>query len=303
MFNVVKKRLYFYIFSLTLIILSLISIFTWGLNLGIDFRGGSIIELEANGLLAKTEQVKQNLAENNLPADSVRNSGNDKIVIRTRDLSNDEHNKIISDLKAKIDNNISETSYQTIGPVVSQDITNKAIWAVVVASLAIIIYIAYAFRKVPKPANSWQFGVTAVTALIHDLIVTTGFVSVIGHFYDWMVVDALFITALLTIMGFSVHDTIVVFDRLRENLLRHPTSNLESLANASIAQTISRSINTSLTTIFVLLSIFVIGGESIHHFVLTLIIGITFGTYSSIFIATMLLVSWNKKIRKQQAGA
>lgn len=301
MFNVVKNRLYFYIFSSILIALSLISIFTWGLNMGIDFRGGSILEIEASGLSEKTEVIKQKLSDSDLSVDSVRSSGNNKVVIRTKDLSTDEHNKILTELKTKVDNNISETSYQTIGPAVSQDITTKAIWAVVVASLAIIIYISYAFRKVPKPANSWQFGVTAVAALIHDLIVTTGFVSIIGHFYDFMVVDALFITALLTIMGFSVHDTIVVFDRLRENLLRHPTEKLESLANASIAQTISRSINTSLTTIFVLLSLFIIGGESIHHFVLTLIIGITFGTYSSIFIATMLLVSWNKKIEKSHA--
>ena len=150
--------------------------------------------------------------------------------------------------------------------------------------------------KVPKPANSWHFGIAAVAALIHDLIVTTGFVSVVGHFYSFMQVDALFITALLTVMGFSVHDTIVVFDRLRENMVRHPNSDIESLANDSILQTISRSINTSLTTIMVLLALFLIGGTSISHFVLILIAGITFGTYSSIFIATMLLISWQKQI-------
>ncbi|OIN89075.1 protein translocase subunit SecF [Candidatus Berkelbacteria bacterium CG_4_9_14_0_2_um_filter_42_30] len=297
MFNIVKKRTYFYIFSSLLVVLSIVSIFTWKLNLGIDFRGGSVIEISAPGLANNSEKIKEAASASGIEIDSIRNSGSDKVILRSRNLSAQEHDDLIANLKNTVDPSITEDNYQTIGPVVSRDLTNKAIWSVVIATIAIILYIAFAFRKVPKPASSWRFGITAVVALLHDLIVTTGFVSVVGHFYKFMQVDSLFITALLTIMGFSVHDTIVVFDRLRENLIRHPNNNLETLANDSILQTISRSINTSLTTILVLVTLFVIGGESIGHFVLILIAGITFGTYSSIFIATMLLVSWSKSAK------
>jgi len=297
MFNFVKNRRYFYLFSSVLIVLSIFSIFFWKLNLGIDFRGGTIIELSAANIAESSDQIQSTASASGIIIDSIRNSGNDKIILRTQDLSIEEHKSLISNLKNTVSQQIIEDNYQTVGPVISRDLTNKAVWSVIIASIAIILYIAFAFRKVPKPMVSWKFGVTAVVALIHDLIITTGFVSIFGHFYHWMQADSLFITALLTIMGFSVHDTIVVFDRLRENQIRHPNLDIETLANDSILQTISRSINTSLTTILVLLTLFIIGGESISHFVLILIVGITFGTYSSIFIATMLLVSWSKTVK------
>jgi preprotein translocase subunit SecF len=294
MFNVVKNRNYFFGFSLLLTILSIISIFTWKLNLSIDFRGGSNIEISLPNAEENLNKIREIGRESGLKIDSVRTSDNNKVIIRTDDLSADEHSLFIENLKSEFSDKVTEENYQTVGPVVSRDLTNKTIWSVVIASIAIILYIAYAFRRTPKPASSWRFGLAAVAALIHDLIITTGFVSIVGHFYSWMQVDALFITALLTIMGFSVHDTIVVFDRLRENLIRKPESDIETLANDSIIQTLSRSINTSLTTILVLTALFLIGGESIRHFVLILIAGITFGTYSSIFIASIILVVWSK---------
>lgn len=295
MFNVVKNRNYFFAFSLLLTILSIISIFTWKLNLSIDFRGGSNIEVSLPNAEENLNKIREIGEESGLKIDSIRTSENNKVIVRTNNLSADEHSLFIEKLKSEFSDKVTEENYQTVGPVVSRDLTNKAIWSVVIASIAIILYIAYAFRRIPKPASSWRFGLAAVAALIHDLIITTGFVSIVGHFYSWMQVDALFITALLTIMGFSVHDTIVVFDRLRENLIRKPESDIETLANDSIIQTLSRSINTSLTTILVLAALFLIGGESIKHFVLILIAGITFGTYSSIFIASMILVIWTKK--------
>lgn len=294
MFNVVKNRNYFFGFSLLLTILSIISIFTWKLNLSIDFRGGSNIEISLPNTEENLNKIREIGRESGLKIDSVRTSDNNKVIIRTDDLSTNEHSLFIENLKSEFSDKVAEENYQTVGPVVSRDLTNKTIWSVVIASIAIILYIAYAFRRTPKPASSWRFGLAAVAALIHDLIITTGFVSIVGHFYSWMQVDALFITALLTIMGFSVHDTIVVFDRLRENLIRKPESDIETLANDSIIQTLSRSINTSLTTILVLTALFLIGGESIRHFVLILIAGITFGTYSSIFIASNILVVWSK---------
>lgn len=294
MFNVVKNRNYFFGFSLLLTILSIISIFTWKLNLSIDFRGGSNIEISLPNAEENLNKIREIGRESGLKIDSVRTSDNNKVIIRTDDLSTNEHSLFIENLKSEFSDKVAEENYQTVGPVVSRDLTNKTIRSVVIASIAIILYIAYAFRRIPKPASSWRFGLAAVAALIHDLIITTGFVSIVGHFYSWMQVDALFITALLTIMGFSVHDTIVVFDRLRENLIRKPESDIETLANDSIIQTLSRSINTSLTTILVLTALFLIGGESIRHFVLILIAGITFGTYSSIFIASNILVVWSK---------
>lgn len=294
MFNVVKNRNYFFGFSLLLTILSIISIFTWKLNLSIDFRGGSNIEISLPNAEENLNKIREIGRESGLKIDSVRTSDNNKVIIRTDDLSTNEHSLFIENLKSEFSDKVAEENYQTVGPVVSRDLTNKTIRSVVIASIAIILYIAYAFRRIPKPASSWRFGLAAVAALIHDLIITTGFVSIVGHFYSWMQVDALFITALLTIMGFSVHDTIVIFDRLRENLIRKPESDIETLTNDSIIQTLSRSINTSLTTILVLTALFLIGGESIRHFVLILIAGITFGTYSSIFIASNILVVWSK---------
>lgn len=297
MFNVVAKRSYFYAFSLGLIVLSILSIFIWKLNLSIDFRGGANIELLVPNAEKKVDEIQKIGQNSGISIDSARVSGENKIIIRTPDLTVENHAKLLLNIKSAFGDSATEVSYQTVGPIVSRDLTTKAIWAVALASLAIILYIAFAFRKIPKPESSWHFGLTAVAALIHDLIITTGFVSVVGHFYSWMQVDSLFITALLTIMGFSVHDTIVVFDRLRENMIKHPGGDIETLANDSILQTISRSINTSLTTILVLVALFVLGGQSIGHFVLTLIAGLTFGTYSSIFIATMLLVTWGKTSR------
>jgi preprotein translocase subunit SecF len=197
-------------------------------------------------------------------------------------------------LTAKL-GNYTETSYDTVGPTISKDLISKSIIAVILASIGIIFYIAYAFRKVPKPLSSWKFGTSAVIALIHDLLITTGFVVVISHYVSWMQIDALFVTALLTIMGFSVHDTIVVYDRLRENFIKNPHQDIELTTEESVNQTLARSINTSMTVVIVLLSLFLLGGTTIRHFILTLIIGIFFGTYSSIFVAAAIVVQWHKK--------
>lgn len=294
MSNIVQKRIYFYLFSSALVILSLLAIFIWKPNIGIDFLGGSIMEISAPDLSNYINDIKGQAENSGITIHSATTSGANIVTLRMPTLTSDQHNKLLADLKTSVNPNINENSYQNIGPVISKNLTNKAIWAVIIASLAIILYIAFAFRKVPKPMSPWMFGLTAVVALIHDLVVTTGFVTIVGHFYKFIQIDSLFITALLTIMGFSVHDTIVVFDRLRENSIKHPAANTETSANDSIMQTISRSINTSLTTTMVLVALFILGGESISGFMLTLIVGITFGTYSSIFIATMLLVSWNK---------
>lgn len=274
-------------------IMSVVFIVVFGLRLGIDYKGGTILEFssKAKDKTAITEDV---LKAQSIDTFQVKESGNNQVIIKLPEISNQQHIDINSALKAKMPD-FAETSYDTVGATISQDLINKSIWAVILASLGIIFYIAYAFRKVPRPLSSWKFGVSAVIAIIHDLLITTGFVALIGHFVPWMEVDALFITALLTIMGFSVHDTIVVYDRLRENYIKHPREDIALSTEESVNQTLARSINTSMTVIIVLLAMFMLGGAANKHFVLTLIIGIFFGTYSSIFVAAALLVAWHKK--------
>jgi len=188
-----------------------------------------------------------------------------------------------------------EVRVENIGPIIGAETTRNAFLAVIVASFAIIIYLALSFRKVPKPASSLRFGITAVIALLHDVLVLVGVFSLLGHFLK-VEVDVLFVTATLTVIGFSVHDTIVVFDRIRENLPKHLSRRFEEVANISITQTLARSLNTSLTVVFVLLALLLFGGETIRWFVVALLVGIVSGTYSSIFNATALLVLWEEKL-------
>ncbi len=291
MINIIGKRKYWYIFSGTLALAAVLSISFWGLRLGIDFKGGSILTLDLrHGVDPAT--VKNQIADFSLSSLTVQPSGDTSLIIRTQEIDNQTKDKIVAKL-AKDYPQISVDNFQTIGPTVSRDLTTKAIEAVIFAAIGIIVFVAIAFRGVPKPANSWRFGICAILALLHDLLIVTGVAAILGHFFAWMEIDSLFITALLTILGFSVHDTIVVFDRFRENLKRNPGGNFETLANESVVQTLSRSILTSVTTIMVLLSLFLLGGSAIKGFVFTLLFGIFIGTYSSIFNATPLLVTWH----------
>ena len=171
---------------------------------------------------------------------------------------------------------------------------SKAVKSIIIVLLFIVFYIAYAFRKISKPVASWKYGISAIVALTHDILIITGVFAVLGHFMR-VEVDSLFVTALLTILGFSIHDTIVTFDRTRENLFKNDDKPFEEIVNISVNQTIVRSLNTSVTTLFVLLAIYIFGGESIKNFVLALILGVIIGTYSSIFVASPLLVIWNRK--------
>ncbi|HJZ19121.1 MAG TPA: protein translocase subunit SecF, partial [Candidatus Nanoarchaeia archaeon] len=193
-----------------------------------------------------------------------------------------------------------QEQYETVGPTIGSEITLNAIKALVIASFLIVLYITWSFRKVPRPTSSFRFGVCAIIALIHDVLVLLGIFSLFGHFLG-VEIDSLFVTAILTVIGFSVHDTIVVFDRIRENLKRVGGENFSNVVNDSILQTLDRSLNTSLTVVLVLVALLLFGGESIKWFVVALLIGIVSGTYSSIFNAAPLLVLWHEvasKIKK-----
>jgi len=300
--NIIGYRKIWYTISAILIIPGIIALFMWGLKPGLDFRGGTLIELKFTQNTS-VEQVKNALTESNLQNLTVQSTSDGAIIIKTAPINQEQHTKITEQM-AKVGEN-QEIRFETVGPTVSNDLKKKAVIAIILSSLAIIFYVAFAFRQVPRPANSWRFGICAVIALVHDLTFVAGLWAILGHFFGYEI-DSLFITALLTIMGFSVHDTIVVFDRIRENLRKHPSLGFEENANNSIIQTINRSLNTSLTVLIVLAALYFLGGDSLKHFVLMLLIGIAIGTYSSIFNAAPLLVSWQgwtmNRLQKKNAS-
>ncbi len=289
--NIIKHRKIYYLISLALIVPGIISLFMWGLNLSIEFTGGSRMTL----LFPQTVNEEINTAirnayeESKVEVSSLQPSGN-AVIVRSTPILEKQDEKILQVLKKEYPQ-VQKESFETIGPTIGDEITRKAFYSVLLASALIVLYIAISFRKVPKPASSWRFGIGAVAALLHDVLLLVGVFSILGHFLN-VEIDSLFITALLTVMGFSVHDTIVVYDRIRENLLRTSGVTFERVVNESILQTFTRSINTSVTALLVLLTLLLFGGESVRWFVVALLIGIASGTYSSIFNAAPLLVTW-----------
>lgn len=296
-----RKKIWFLISGL-LILPGVISLVVWRLHLGIEFQGGSLATLTTDGSGEEGRAVIENTYRSEKilisTLDSESMSDQIRYYVKSPSMSGEIHTNIVRQL-SEANPAVTELSFESIDPQVGSDVTRKAFLAIIVASVAIIAYIAFSFRGIPKPASSLQFGVMAVVALLHDVIFILGFMSLMGHFFNWEI-KAEFVTAALTVMGFSVHDTIVVFDRLRENMKRNPSLPFSTVANMSIAQTLSRSINTSLTVVLPLLAIALLGGETIRTFSITLLVGIVAGTYSSIFFATPLLDWWisnNKRFR------
>jgi preprotein translocase subunit SecF len=223
---------------------------------------------------------------------SIQKTSESTYLIRSKPLDDEQIKQGKEALSTKF-KKPAELRRETIGPTIGAELLRKAVIALLVAAVTIVFYIAWAFRKVPSPTSSWRFGLSAIVALLHDVLIVVGLFSILGHFFA-VEVDALFVTALLTVIGFSVHDTIVVFDRIRENLTRGVSTSFSEVANHSIIQTLSRSLNTSVTVVFVLLAVLLFGGASIRWFVVALLVGIIAGTYSSIFNATPVLVMWHE---------
>lgn len=293
--NIVGYRRIGYIFSSLTVIASILALSVWGLRLGIDFTGGSLIEIKYSNDRPSLEEVQQSVPES-FGASQVTPVGENGYVIRLMSLTEEQHQALLGTLPGAESESFFEERFTSIGPTIGVELRNKAIYALVAVLVAILIYVAWAFRKVSHPVPSWQYGATAIVALFHDVIITLGIFSALGYFLN-VEIGTLFITALLTVLGFSVHDTIVVFDRVRDNLHRMD-DRFPAVVNTSLNETMSRSINTSFTTLLVLLFSLFFGGSSITFFVLALVIGIVFGTYSSIFIASPLLVSlfvWQEK--------
>ena len=300
MFDIVGKKNIYFLISLLVIIPGMVSLFLWGLKLSIDFTGGSRLTLLFPQTVneQKVEQVKDAFKEKGVEIVTTQVSGN-SIVVRTKPVNERQDAAVLTTLKQKV-GNFKQEEFETIGPVIGKEITWNAVKAMAIAALLIVFYIAWSFRSVPKPVSSWRFGICAIAALIHDVLVVLGIFSLLGHFFN-VEVDNLFVTAILTIIGFSVHDTIVVFDRIRENLRRTVGMPFPQVVNNSILQTLVRSLNTSLTALLVLFTLLLFGGGSIHWFVVALLIGIASGTYSSIFNAAPLLVLWEELDAKRRA--
>lgn len=299
MYNIIGKKNIWFVLSGLMITLSIVFLSIWGLNLGIDFTGGSILQVSYSTERPSLDQVNTALGDLSLGSLRVQPSGDKNYILRFEEIEEDTHQDILNRLKGiqiegVEDNQLSESSFEAIGPVIGNELKSKAIEAIIIVLIFIILYIAYAFRKVSKPVASWKYGLSAIIALAHDILIITGVFSALGYFLN-VEVDILFVTALLTILGFSVHDTIVTFDRIRENLFKNQDKSFKEIVNISVNQTIVRSVNTSLTTLLVLLAIYFFGGDSIKYFVLALMLGLIVGTYSSIFIASPLLVLLRKK--------
>lgn len=296
MIRIIQNRAISFAISGVLIGVSLVALLLWGLKPGLDFTGGSMLEVEFAGqrpaASVVVEVAKSIVSEGEATAQPLGEKG---IVIRMPALTEAQHQELMSALRGKFEtgsDKISEKSFESIGPVIGKELQVKTLWAVIFAIIGIVLYVTFAFRHVSYPVSSWKYGACTIVALLHDVIVPVGALAILGHFAN-LEIDAWVVTALLTIVGFSVHDTIVVFDRIRENLSRYRQIGFEELVNKSINETLARSINTSFTVLLTLLAAYLFGGESTRSFVLTLLIGIFFGTYSSIFIASPLLVTWH----------
>ncbi len=297
--NIIGRKNLFFIISGIVIIPGLISLFLFGLKLSIDFTGGSRLELGyKNSKQIDKAIIESAFKKNKAAVSSLKISGN-SISIRSNQLDQKTKTLIITDIKTNA-KDVFEKSFDTVGPTIGRETETNALKAVIIASIAITLYIAFAFRKVSRPVASWKFGVCAVIALLHDVLVVAGIFSILGHFAG-VEADSLFITALLTVMGFSVHDTIVVFDRIRENLHKNYDNPFDKVVNNSVLETFNRSVNTSLTVVIVLFTLLLFGGEGIRWFVVALLVGIISGTYSSIFNASPLLVVWYEWDKKRKS--
>jgi preprotein translocase subunit SecF len=292
MFKITQRRNLYFILSGIIIIPGIVFMIMGGLKLGIDFTGGSLINIGFTNTRPSVQQIEETLGSLQLGPLTIQPLGDKDASIKLKNIDNETYTKVIAQLKEKY-GEITEKSFDSIGPTFGNELKQKAITATILVLIFILLYISFAFRKASfGPVKSWVFGAGAIIALIHDLILVIGFFAFLGKFWN-VEVDTLFITALLTILGFSVHDTIVVYDRIRERLRTTYNKTFEETVNESVNQTIVRSLNTSLTTLLVLLALYLFGGQSIRFFILALLVGITAGTYSSIFIASPLLVVWS----------
>jgi preprotein translocase subunit SecF len=293
MINILGKRYIFFAISLLVILPGLLFAVIGGLPLAIDFTGGSLLEVQfESGQTPPTADVHQLYEELGVPDAQVQTTGVDTLLVRSSFLNDDTRSSIVATMEQRFAQEVTVLRFDSVGPTIGAEVTSRAAGAVAVAALAVVIYITFAFRGIP---NAFRYGICAIIAMLHDVAVVVSLGAIGGYLFGWQM-DALFLTALLTVIGFSVQDKIVVFDRIRENSNIYRKLNFETLVNHSIIQTLQRSINTQLMTVeFMLLALALFGGVTLREFAIILLVGLFSGTYSSIFIAAPILVLWQKR--------
>jgi len=296
MFNWLKYQKLYYIFSALLIIATIVGFVVYGLNLGIDFQGGSELSVTYQDQAPTTKLVEENLADFNFEDLTVRKAGRREVVIqvKSQNISEIQKDKVLSSLGELGELQKNSAGFESISPVVGKALESKTQTVVIFSVIAILLYISIAFSQISRPLPSWQYGFAALIALLHDVLIVLGVFIVLGVVAG-IEINIPIVTALLIVFGYSVNDSVVVFDRIRENILHGSAHQFDKVVNESLSQTIVRSINTSFTTLLVLVALFIFGGTSLQYFALSLIVGIIAGTYSSLFLASPILVSWWRK--------
>ncbi len=301
--NIIKNRYIYFLVSLLIIIPGIIFMgLNWSkskigpLPLGIDFRGGSLLEVQFEAARPSVEEISAlyqefSTTEEEIADPIVQPLGEDALAIRSKTMTDETKGRLITEMESRFGSKVILLNFTSVSPSIGAEVTRAAGWAIFFAAAAILIYIWWAFRGVEHP---YRYGTAAILAMLHDVFVVLGTEAILGYFLGWEA-DALFLTALLTVIGFSVHDTIVVFDRVRENSTILRRVDYETMVNHSIVQTLDRSITTQLTVMLTLFALVLFGGDSTRHFVIILLVGIFSGTYSSIFNAAPILVVWEKR--------
>lgn len=298
---VIKHQKIFLSISVALVLAAIIGLSVFGFKVGIDFKGGSLTEIAYTGAVPELSELESAVEGLGFGESLVQPAGENGIYVKTRDLSIPEKEEMLSALTLGGAHELEERSFTSVGPSVGEELKRKTAISLILVGMMIIFFIAYAFRGVSKPVSSWRYGMIAIVTLIHDVVLTAGVFALLSYFLG-VEADTLFMVALLTVLGLSVNDTIVVFDRVRENIQRKVSDDFRVVVGKSLEQTMVRSLNTSLSTIIVLLALFFVGPESTRIFAITLASGMFFGTYSSIFVASPLLVlveKWQRRNSEQ----
>ncbi len=297
--NIIGKKNIFLFISGILVLASIVAFVVFGLKTGIDFKGGTMWQLRLTQMNVDNKQINAEIIKIFFETDlGIKNVTvfpveNQSFLLRLESISEEDHQKHLEAFKQKF-GDIEELRFESIGPTIGQELKSKSLWAVIFVILGISFYVAYAFRKVSYPVKSWKYGIVTLITLFHDVMIPIGLFAILGWKFN-IEVDTNFVVALLVVMGFSVHDTIVVFDRIRENLLnQRGKEEFSETVNKSINQTFARSINTSLTLVLVLISLLIFGPLTLKYFILAILVGTVIGTYSSIFVASPLLTIWHK---------
>jgi preprotein translocase subunit SecF len=298
-YKIIKHRQIWILISAAMTILSILALAIWGLKPGIDFTGGSLLEVKYNGNQPTVSEIQDSIKNVGISSLIVQPTDSNSVILRFQETSQEKHTAVFEALKSSefAKGGLDEIRFEAIGPSVGEELRSKSFWVMFLVLIIIILYVSMAFGKVSKPVASWKYGLIAVIALFHDIIITSGIFAILGHFYG-IEVNTTFIVALLTVLGYSVHDTIVVFDRTRENLPKSHSTFADTVDH-SLNQTFGRSVNTVITVLLSLLAVLVFGGASIRDFVLALMVGITCGAYSSLFVASPLLVYFEQWQRRK----